>query len=197
MATPYLIECGDIMKRLFALLCAVFLLTTSVMAYNGDAYVYVTRTGECYHRDGCSYLKSRIEITLQEAVDRGYRACSRCSPPRLGSGSASDDDHYRSGSSIYSTYSAPSYTYTPPTPRPTPKPMPTPTMRPLPSMAPITPVSTNSSDDYKALAPEPKPHRMPLFSKDTPLGTRIALFALAGFGAFCFVGKVFGFVKVE
>ena len=115
------------MKRLFALLCAVFLLTTSVMAYNGDTYVYITRTGECYHRDGCSYLKSRIEVTLQEAVDRGYRACSRCSPPRLGAGSASDDDHYRSGSSSYSsyTYTVPERSYTPATPRPTPRPTPT------------------------------------------------------------------------
>lgn len=149
------------MKRFFALLFAVFLLTTSVMAYNGDTYVYITRTGECYHRDGCSYLKSRIEVTLQEAVDRGYRACSRCSPPRLGAGSASDDDHYRSGSSYSSyTYTAPERSYTPatprPTPRPTPKPEPLPTLGPFPTTSPdrfnqTSTSQSNTSKEYQEL----------------------------------------------
>lgn len=39
--------------------------------------VYVTDTGECYHKDGCSYLKSRNPISLEEAQKR-YRPCSRC-----------------------------------------------------------------------------------------------------------------------
>ena len=50
---------------------------------NSETIVYVTRTGECYHRRNCSYLKSRIETTLEEAVEDGYRRCSRCSPPKL------------------------------------------------------------------------------------------------------------------
>lgn len=157
------------MKRFFALLFAVFLLTTSVMAYNGDTYVYITRTGECYHRDGCSYLKSRIEVTLQEAVDRGYRACSRCSPPRLGAGSTSDDDHYRSGSSSYSTYSAPSYTYTPSTPRPTPKPLPTPTMPPIT----LGPYPTVSPYRYNTPSPSPTPRVVQQTESDPPSVTSI------------------------
>ena len=40
--------------------------------------VYVTNTGECYHKDGCSYLKSKNEISLKEAEAQGYRPCSRC-----------------------------------------------------------------------------------------------------------------------
>ena len=40
--------------------------------------VYVTRTGTKYHKAGCSYLKSKIEMTLEEAEDEGYTPCSRC-----------------------------------------------------------------------------------------------------------------------
>ncbi|GAA0120808.1 hypothetical protein UT300018_01230 [Clostridium faecium] len=45
--------------------------------------VYITETGEKYHLGGCRYLsKSKIEISLQDAVNRGYTPCSRCSPPQ-------------------------------------------------------------------------------------------------------------------
>lgn len=44
--------------------------------------VYVTRTGEKYHRDGCRYLRqSRIATTLKDAVTRGFGPCSVCKPP--------------------------------------------------------------------------------------------------------------------
>lgn len=55
----------------------------TVDAASGDTIVYITRTGECYHRAGCSSLKSKIETTLQQAVSDGYRACSKCNPPIL------------------------------------------------------------------------------------------------------------------
>lgn len=43
--------------------------------------VYITKTGEKYHRDGCQYLrKSQIEITLSEAKSLGYTPCSVCKP---------------------------------------------------------------------------------------------------------------------
>lgn len=75
------------MKRILAFFLAIASLSVPALAansnQNGDTIVYITRTGECYHEDGCSYLKSRIEITLERAVSRGYKACSRCSPPRL------------------------------------------------------------------------------------------------------------------
>jgi len=46
--------------------------------------VYITRTGEKYHRDGCRYLRqSRIPTTLREAVRNGYDPCSVCKPPVL------------------------------------------------------------------------------------------------------------------
>lgn len=41
--------------------------------------VYVTAYGERYHSSGCSYLsKSKIPMGMQEAVSKGYTACSRC-----------------------------------------------------------------------------------------------------------------------
>jgi len=44
--------------------------------------VYVTRTGEKYHRLGCQYLrKSCIPMSLEDAKARGYGPCSRCRPP--------------------------------------------------------------------------------------------------------------------
>jgi hypothetical protein len=45
--------------------------------------VYVTKTGEKYHRDGCRYLRqSRIPMTLAEAVKR-FAPCSVCKPPTV------------------------------------------------------------------------------------------------------------------
>ncbi|GIV55137.1 MAG: hypothetical protein KatS3mg039_1655 [Candidatus Kapaibacterium sp.] len=46
-----------------------------------SATVYITRTGARYHRDGCSSLRrSRIPISLQEAIKRGYTPCRICRP---------------------------------------------------------------------------------------------------------------------
>ena len=43
--------------------------------------VYITDTGEKYHRSGCQYLrKSKHAISLSEAKSRGYTPCSKCKP---------------------------------------------------------------------------------------------------------------------
>ena len=50
---------------------------------SGGATVYITETGECYHRGDCRYLShSKIKISLKDAKARGYRACSVCDPPQ-------------------------------------------------------------------------------------------------------------------
>lgn len=50
---------------------------------SNSAIVYKTKSGECYHSDGCSSLsKSKIEITLENAKAEGLRPCSKCSPPQ-------------------------------------------------------------------------------------------------------------------
>ena len=49
----------------------------------GSTTVYITKTGEKYHRSGCRYLSSsKIAITLATAKARGYTPCSVCDPPR-------------------------------------------------------------------------------------------------------------------
>ena len=72
------------MKKLLGFFLAVFILVSPALAAGGNTVVYITRTGECYHTGSCRYLKkSKIEITLADAVARGYRACKVCCPPSL------------------------------------------------------------------------------------------------------------------
>lgn len=71
-------------KKIIILLTMFYLILSvkiSAIADNGETIVHVTKTGECYHSAGCGYLKSDIEMTLKEAIDKGYRACSACNPP--------------------------------------------------------------------------------------------------------------------
>ena len=43
--------------------------------------VYTTKTGDKYHTATCRYLKySKKEITLEQAINLGYQACSVCKP---------------------------------------------------------------------------------------------------------------------
>lgn len=50
--------------------------------YEMDETVYVTDTGECYHREDCSSLsESKYPISLGDAVADGYRPCENCDPP--------------------------------------------------------------------------------------------------------------------
>ena len=50
---------------------------------SNDPVVYITATGDKYHRGSCRYLAhSRIPVRLSEARDRGYTPCSVCDPPR-------------------------------------------------------------------------------------------------------------------
>jgi hypothetical protein len=44
--------------------------------------VYVTKTGERYHRDRCRHLaRSTIAMTLKGALARGFGPCRVCKPP--------------------------------------------------------------------------------------------------------------------
>jgi hypothetical protein len=43
--------------------------------------VYVTKTGNKYHRGSCRYIKkSKIAMTKTEAQKKGYKACTACKP---------------------------------------------------------------------------------------------------------------------
>ncbi len=49
---------------------------------SSNTIVYITTTGEKYHKSGCQYLsKSKIPIKLKDAKARSYTPCSRCKPP--------------------------------------------------------------------------------------------------------------------
>lgn len=72
---------------LASLLCSLLLIP--VAAASGNTTVYITATGEKYHKKGCQYLsRSCYDIELQDAVDRGYTRCSRCNPPTLSTSSS-------------------------------------------------------------------------------------------------------------
>jgi len=51
------------------------------IAFASAQTVYITKTGAKYHSAGCSYLKkSSTPIELNDALNNGYSACSRCKP---------------------------------------------------------------------------------------------------------------------
>ena len=55
----------------------------SAAAGSADPIVYITATGQKYHRGWCRFLShSRIPIRLSEARARGYTPCKVCDPPR-------------------------------------------------------------------------------------------------------------------
>lgn len=42
--------------------------------------VYITNNGNKYHREWCSYLKTKKAIEKSKAIKKGYEACSLCNP---------------------------------------------------------------------------------------------------------------------
>jgi hypothetical protein len=45
--------------------------------------VYITRTGEKYHRRSCQHLaRSKYPVSLKDAKQRGYAPCKVCRPAR-------------------------------------------------------------------------------------------------------------------
>jgi len=81
------------MKKLLLLLPVLFVFSFSsfTMAVSNpvavtsveaiEQVVYVTKTGDKYHKSSCHYLKrSKIKITKSEAQSLGYTACKVCKP---------------------------------------------------------------------------------------------------------------------
>jgi micrococcal nuclease len=47
-----------------------------------DTTVYVTNSGSKYHREDCTSLsRSKIAVSLEDALKSGYEACAVCKPP--------------------------------------------------------------------------------------------------------------------
>ena len=70
--------------KLFLLIILVCMIAVVGYAAGPDTIVYVTKTGEKYHTGQCSSLKrSKITISLGDAVAKGFGPCLRCKPPVL------------------------------------------------------------------------------------------------------------------
>ena len=71
-------------SKLFLMIILVCMIAVVGYAAGQDTVVYVTKTGEKYHTGQCSSLKkSKISISLGEAVAKGFGPCQRCKPPVL------------------------------------------------------------------------------------------------------------------
>jgi micrococcal nuclease len=67
----------------------------------GGETVYVTNSGEKYHREDCRSLRrSKIALPLADAVKSGYEPCSICKPPVL-SGAAGAEAAGNGGGELY------------------------------------------------------------------------------------------------
>jgi hypothetical protein len=73
-----------LIRSLAALLLALMLFGTVVAAVDeSKVVVYITETGEKYHKGSCRYLKkSKIETNLKQAKEDGYDPCKVCKPPK-------------------------------------------------------------------------------------------------------------------
>jgi micrococcal nuclease len=71
-------------KPVVVLLALILAFPCVLSAAEEDLEVYVTNSGKRYHVDGCSSLsRSKIAITLGDAVRSGYTPCSICKPSVL------------------------------------------------------------------------------------------------------------------
>ncbi|WP_320122985.1 thermonuclease family protein [uncultured Sphaerochaeta sp.] len=71
-------------KRRILILIILILVSFSIFAAVGSEIVILTKSGKKYHLETCQTLRtSRIPITLQGAVEKGYEPCKVCSPPIL------------------------------------------------------------------------------------------------------------------
>ena len=73
------------MKRVIAVALILALIAFSLFAQESDEFeeiiVYITNTGTKYHRETCNSLRrSKIPITLEQAIERGYEPCRNCKP---------------------------------------------------------------------------------------------------------------------
>jgi hypothetical protein len=71
----------------FWIIVFVLLMQSCAFGQADKIIVYITKTGEKYHRGSCQYLRqSKFEIEINKAKERGYTPCSVCRP---GNGSVS------------------------------------------------------------------------------------------------------------
>jgi micrococcal nuclease len=71
--------------KIFCIVRSVLIIVSSLLFLGAtDITVYVTNSGKKYHREDCGSLsRSKIAVTLEDAVHSGYTPCSVCEPPVL------------------------------------------------------------------------------------------------------------------
>ncbi len=71
------------MKRFLSALLALTIVFSMLSGFaSADTTVYITKTGEKYHNSWCSHLsRSKISISLTDAINRGFKPCSDCHAP--------------------------------------------------------------------------------------------------------------------
>jgi micrococcal nuclease len=70
----------------------------AAQAADGAATVYVTNSGQKYHQENCRSLRrSKIALSLTDAVKSGYGPCSVCKPPELSTAAAAEAAGDRDG----------------------------------------------------------------------------------------------------
>lgn len=73
---------GRIFPRVLAVFFVLACLVLSAGGDEDDGNVFVTASGQKYHRSGCTALsRTKISIPLAEAVKSGYEPCAICRPP--------------------------------------------------------------------------------------------------------------------
>lgn len=59
--------------------------TTTPVAVNVEAFVWIPASGSRYHKtDACSGMKDAREVPVAQAVESGLTPCKRCKPPESG-----------------------------------------------------------------------------------------------------------------
>lgn len=72
------------MKQKVGLLLVLFFYISTIAIFSQT--VYITKTGKKYHAESCRYLsKSKIALSLTDAVIKHYMPCSICKPPVISS----------------------------------------------------------------------------------------------------------------
>jgi methylphosphotriester-DNA--protein-cysteine methyltransferase len=75
------------MSKRFLIIVLFCVIAGLAFAAVPDTVVYITKTREKYHTEGCSSLRnSKIAIALEEAASKGYEPCKLCNPPVLDAG---------------------------------------------------------------------------------------------------------------
>jgi hypothetical protein len=72
------------MKKILPITIIILMILPISSCYKAPKYditVYITESGEKYHKERCRYLKSsKIEINLSRALYDNYEPCKVCKP---------------------------------------------------------------------------------------------------------------------